>query len=100
MEADGVIEAGASCSRSMTGMIYVKDMNVNPLWKNFGPPNHSNEIGRYPADCIPNSNGGKGCKLRCGKHKGNQMHIDYNPYYWRGGSMKNLESEQVWGKFQ
>jgi len=97
MEADGVIEAGASCSRNWDGSMDLKNMNVNPLWKSFGPPNHSNEVGRYPANCIPNSDDGEGCKLRCGKHKDSQMYIYYNPYYWRGGSINHLEVEKVWG---
>jgi len=74
-----VIMSGSSCSRSTNGKVYLRPLNMDPLWKDFGPPNVSPTIGRYPADCIPNSGGGSACKLRCGIHNGRQMHINYNP---------------------
>lgn len=89
-----MIMSGSSCSRSLQNSMYLSPLNMDNLWKDFGPPNVSHTIGRYPADCIPNSGGGQGCKLRCGIHNGSQMHINYNPTIYFG------ESGRVEGKFE
>jgi len=75
LENDGVIATGATCDWyfALGGGVGMYKIYLDYLWKNFGPPD-SGDVRRNPKDC----NVGYNCKLFCGKHKGNQMHIDYN----------------------
>jgi len=75
LEKDGVIATGATCySYFPYNQIEMQKVSLHHLWKNFGPPD-SGDIRRDPKDCRV----GYKCNLFCGKHKGNQMHIYYEP---------------------
>jgi len=81
---DGLLHTRANCFRSSLGWMYLNEIYfTNDVWSNFGPEFYNDEIGRKNGCRVYQYDGVRACELRCGKHNGRQMHINYHPKYDR-----------------